>query len=141
MRIISIHVYKTGNEPILLAQTFELGFASIFERGTLKEFINFHSRLVVARTPKDERLEITLEKGICYSYVTTDQIGISIICDNEYPRRVAFDLIYKIIEAFNQFIYSNKLNIQSINTDTDLKFKYLDTMISEWQNPKDSKFV
>ncbi len=48
MRIISIHVYKLGEEePVMLASTFELGFVSIFQRGTLKEFINFNSRLVV----------------------------------------------------------------------------------------------
>lgn len=47
MRIISIHVYKcTSDEPVLLASTYEVGFVSIFQRGTLKEFINFNSRLV-----------------------------------------------------------------------------------------------
>ncbi len=47
MRIISIHVYKcTSEDPIQLACTYELGFVSIFQRGTLKEFINFNSRLV-----------------------------------------------------------------------------------------------
>lgn len=47
MRIISIHVFKcTEEEPVLLASAFELSFVSIFQRGTLKEFINFNSRLV-----------------------------------------------------------------------------------------------
>jgi len=49
MKIISIHVYKTTNEePYLLASAFELGFVSIFQRGTLKEFINFNSRTVMS---------------------------------------------------------------------------------------------
>ena len=47
MKIISIHVYKcSGDEPIMLANAYELGFVSFFQRGTLREFINFNSRLV-----------------------------------------------------------------------------------------------
>jgi hypothetical protein len=48
MRIISIHVYKLGGEePVMLANAYEVSFVSIFQRGTLKEFINFNSRLVI----------------------------------------------------------------------------------------------
>jgi hypothetical protein len=48
MKIISIHVWKLGSEePILLSSGFEVGFVSIFQRGTLKEFINFHARTVI----------------------------------------------------------------------------------------------
>jgi hypothetical protein len=48
MKIISIILYKCGGEePVMLQSAYELGFVSIFQRGTLKEFINFHSRLVI----------------------------------------------------------------------------------------------
>ncbi len=46
--------------------------------------------------------------------------------------------MYKIIENFNQHIYKNNINIYNITKDTDVKFKYLDTMIAEWQNPMES---
>jgi hypothetical protein len=64
---------------------------------------------------------------------------VSLICDEEYPRRVAIDLIYKILENFNQHVYTNKINVQNINKDSDLKFKYISTVISEWQNPNQSE--
>ena len=93
MRLISIHVFKigTGQEPILLSSASDLSFCGFFEKGTVREFINFHSRLIISRTNKEERQEIALEKGICYSYVTSDRIGITIIADEEYHKRVAFD--------------------------------------------------
>lgn len=48
MRIISIQVFKCSEaEPVLLASTYELSFVNYFSRGTLKEFINFNSRLVM----------------------------------------------------------------------------------------------
>jgi len=44
MRIISIQIYKCyGDEPVCLGSTYELGFVGYFQRGTLKEFINFNS--------------------------------------------------------------------------------------------------
>ena len=47
MKILSMHIFNcSGSEPVLLASTYEIGFVSIFQRGTLKEFINFNARLV-----------------------------------------------------------------------------------------------
>ncbi len=63
------------------------------------------------------------------------------ICDEEYPKRVAVDLLFKINEAFSEFVYTEKLDLQSITKDTSLKFKYINTIISEWQNPNDSKYI
>ena len=65
---------------------------------------------------------------------------MTIICDEEYPRRVAVDLIYKIIEALNEHIYTNKINLQTITKDTNIKFKFIETIIADWQNPNDSKY-
>ena len=143
MKLISIHLYsKTSTgECYCLGSAMDLSFAGFFERGTVKEFINFHSRLVVSRTPKEERTEITLEKGVCYCYVTSDNIGISLITDEEYPKRVAFDLIYKIMNEFNDHVFSNKISIDDIKADKDIKFKYIDGIIADWQNPKDSKVI
>lgn len=142
MRIVSIHIYKCSTlEPILLGTASDLSFCGLFEKGTIREFINFNSRLVVSRTPKEDRQEVALEKGICYAYVTSDSIGISIITDEEYPKRVAFDLIYKIMQNLNEFIFTNKINIEKIQKDTDIKFKFIDTIVAEWQNPKESKKI
>lgn len=100
------------------------------------------------RTQPEERLEVVLEKGICYSYHTSDSTGgifyklnfkVTMICDEEYPRRVAVDLLYKIMQNFQDYYFKNQINMQSIKKDTSLKFTFIDTIISEWQNPVESK--
>lgn len=143
MKLISIHIYmkQSAGEPISLGAADDLSFAGFFERSTVREFINFHSRLIISRTPKEERTEIVLEKGICYCYVTSENIGYSIITDEEYPKRVAFDLIYKILNEFNDFIYTNKISLSKITKDVDLKFAYINTIVKDWQDPKQSKLV
>lgn len=90
------------------------------------------------RTAKEERLEIALEKGVCFSYVSSELTGVTIITDEEYPRRVATDLMIKIIEELTAYIYQNKINLQAITKDTDIKFTYIDEIIKTWQNPSES---
>ena len=141
MRILSIHVFSLyKDKPIILASAFQLDFASIFQRGTIKNFINFHSRLVIERVQKDTHAQDQLEKGICYAFSTDDKIGVTMICDEEYPKRVAIDFLLKVHDNFKLFKAQNNLDLNKIEDDTDVKFKYIETEIVDWQDPskKDS---
>ena len=141
MRILSIHVFSLYKaKPIILASAFQLDFASIFQRGTIKNFINFHSRLVIERVQKDTHAQVQLEKGICYAFSSDDKIGVTMICDEEYPKRVAIDFLLKVHDNFKLFKAQNNLDLNKIEDDTDVKFKYIETEIVDWQDPskKDS---
>ena len=141
MRILSIHVFSLYKaKPIILASAFQVDFVSIFQRGTLKNFINFHSRLVIERVQKDTHAQVQLEKGICYAFSSDDKIGVTMICDEEYPKRVAIDFLLKVHDNFKLFQAQNNLDLNKIEDDTDVKFKYIETEIVDWQDPskKDS---
>ena len=136
MRIISIHVfslYKT--KPIILSSAFSVSFVSIFQRGTLKDFLNFHSRLVIERVEKDTHAQVQLEKGVCFAVANDDKIGVTMICDEEYPKRVAIDFLLKVHDNFKIFLTQRNINLNTIEKDTDLKFDYINTEIEEWQDP------
>ena len=136
MRIISIHVFSLyKSKPIILSSAFSLSFVSIFQRGTLKDFLNFHSRLVIERVQKDTHAQVQLEKGICYAIANDDKIGVTMICDEEYPKRVAIDFLLRVHENFKSFMNQKKLDLNSIDQDTDVKFDYISTAIEEWQDP------
>ena len=136
MKIISIHIFSLYHDsPIILSSAFSLSFISIFQRGTLKEFLNFHSRLVIERAPQDTNIQVQLEKGICYGIKTLDKIGVTIICDEEYPKRVAIDFLFKIIEDFKIFLKEKKIDLNIYSTDTCLKYDYIKKEIEEWQDP------
>lgn len=140
MKILSIHVFGlASSSPVILSSAFELSFVSIFQRGTLKEFLNFNSRLIIGKALPDQHLAVELEegKGVCYAVLTTDKIGVTMICDPEYPRRVAIDVLLRIIENFKGFMSENRININKYSVDTDLKYKYIETIIQDWQNPNE----
>ena len=136
MKIISIHIFSLyQDKPIILSSAFSLSFISIFQRGTMKEFLNFHSRLVIERLSKDTSAQIQLEKGICYAIRNSDKIGVTMICDEEYPKRVAIEFLLKIIDDFKIFIMEKKIDLNSYIKDTDIKYEYIKNEIEEWQNP------
>ena len=141
MRIISVQIFSTHNEePIKLGGVFELDFVSFLQRGTIKELINFNSRLVVKKIGKDQPSEITFEgtdRFVCYAMKNSDNLGLVIICDNEYPKRVATDLVYRTMQELNNFFYQNKLNVKSYQKDTDIRFPYINTIIKDWQKPEE----
>ena len=142
MRILSIHIFSLYKEkPIILSSAFSLSFVSIFQRGTLKDFLNFHSRLVIERIQKDTHAEVQLEKGICYALSQADKIGFTMICDEEYPKRVAIQLLFKISDYFKDFLIQNKIELNSIEKDTDVKFNYIANEIEGWQDPTKSDSI
>ena len=136
MKILSIHVFSLYNsKPIILSSAFALSFVSIFQRGTLKDFLNFHSRLVIERVDKDTHAQVQLEKGICYAISNSDNIGVTMICDEEYPKRVAIDFLLKIHDNFKTFVQEKKLDLNMYTTDTDVKYEYIANEIEGWQDP------
>ena len=136
MKIISIHIFSLYKEkPIILSSAFALSFVSILQRRTLKEFANFHSRLVIERLQKGAMTEVKLEQGICYAISQVEKIGCTIICDEEYPKRIAIELLIKIVDNFKDFLAKEKIDLNSIEKDTDVKFDYLKNTIIEWQDP------
>ena len=136
MKILSIHIFSLYLEkPIILSSAFSLSFISIFQRGTLKEFLNFHSRLVIERVSQDTNVQVKLEKGICYAIRNSDKIGVTMICDEEYPKRVAIDFLLKIIDNFKIFIIEKNIDLNLYTEDKDIKYEYIKNEIEEWQNP------
>ena len=57
------------------------------------------------------------------------------ICDEEYPKRVAIDFLLRVHENFKFFMNQKKLDLNSIDKDTDVKFEYIATEIEAWQDP------
>ncbi len=136
MKILSIHIFSLYQvKPIILSSAFSLSFVSIFQRGTLKDFLNFHSRLVIERVSQDTHAQVQLEKGICFAIANSDKIGVTMICDEEYPKRVAIDFLLKVHNDFKTFISEKKLDLNLYTNDTDVKYPNIATEIEEWQDP------
>ena len=54
---------------------------------------------------------------------------------NNNPKRVAIEFLLKISDNFKTFLAQNKINLNTIDRDTDIKFDYIKNEIEEWQDP------
>ena len=57
------------------------------------------------------------------------------ICDEEYPKRVAIDFLMKVHDNFKTFVAEKKLDLNLYTADTDVKYDYIANEIVEWQDP------
>ncbi|RHY94649.1 hypothetical protein DYB37_011459 [Aphanomyces astaci] len=89
-------------EPPILASAFDLNSFNYFKRSTVRDMINFFSRTFIKRTPKGQRQSIQHEEYNCHVYVRQDGLAGIVVCDQEYPPRVAFALMNKFLEEFNK---------------------------------------
>ncbi|ETW06641.1 hypothetical protein H310_02832 [Aphanomyces invadans] len=105
MKIVAIQFLRAEQgeaEPPILASAFDLNSFSYFKRSTVRDMINFFSRTFIKRTPKGQRQSIQHEEYNCHVYVRQDGLAGIVVCDQEYPPRVAFALMNKFLEEFHK---------------------------------------
>ncbi|CAJ0845386.1 2074_t:CDS:2, partial [Entrophospora sp. SA101] len=91
MKLYSITIFATEpNQPAInLAGEYDLsGF----------EFMTFFAKTVAERTKPGQRQSVEENNYVFYAFSRPEGLTGIIICDNEYPQRVAFSLLNKILE-------------------------------------------
>lgn len=63
--------------------------------------INFFSRTFIKRSQAGQRQSIQHEEYTCHVYVKADGLSGIAVTDQEYPPRVAFALLNKLMESYH----------------------------------------
>ncbi|GAA5937105.1 palmitoyltransferase YKT6 [Sporobolomyces koalae] len=103
MKILSIQLLdvRPGVPAIAVAAAQDLSSFSFYQRGAIGEFMNFFSRTVSERTPSGQRQSVQENSYTAHVYSRqSDNLSGVIITDQEYPVRVAFSLLNKILDEF-----------------------------------------
>ncbi|GAA5835214.1 hypothetical protein JCM5353_002822 [Sporobolomyces roseus] len=103
MKILSIQLLhvQPGSPAIAIAAAQDLSSFSFYQRGAIGEFMNFFSRTVSERTPSGQRQSVQENSYTAHVYSRqSDSLSGVIITDQEYPVRVAFSLLNKILDEF-----------------------------------------
>ena len=101
MKILSLSIWKKeGEKAEELMSIHEVAEFGYFQRTTVADFLKFTSQFMAERTAPGERKSVKEREYICHSLTKSDKIGGVLICDEEYPQRVAFSFILKILDDF-----------------------------------------
>ncbi|GBG24558.1 Synaptobrevin-like YKT6 [Hondaea fermentalgiana] len=135
MKITGISILKWKEdtaEPVFLASATELSSFGFFQRGTAAQFVKFISRTLIKRTPAGKRQTVEHEGNNVHTYLRSDGLGCAVVADAEYPERVAFTIMSKLIEQFHSQ-YAQQW--PTVMEDATLSFEPLDQAIIEYQDP------
>lgn len=124
----------TDESGMILASESDLSSFGFFERGSVGEFMQFFSSTVAARTRPGQRQSVQEgENYIGHCYARTEGLAGVIISDKEYPVRVAFSLLNKILDEFiSKYPPSSWQNAPK---NSKLDFIPLKDYLSKYQDP------
>lgn len=105
MRIISIHVMKWAEDnSLFLSSVDDLTFLNYFKRSYFREGLRFGARTACNRTKPGEPLSLNLpdQQAKCYIYINKQNLAGLVIADDEYPERIAFMIITKVLKEYTE---------------------------------------
>uniref|UniRef100_A0A8C7QR80 YKT6 v-SNARE homolog n=1 Tax=Oncorhynchus mykiss TaxID=8022 RepID=A0A8C7QR80_ONCMY len=133
MKLYSLSVlHKGATKSNLLKSAYDLSSFSFFQRSSVQEFMTFTSALIVERSCC---LRPAHSAYLCHVYVRNDSLSAVVIADSEYPQRVAFTLLDKVLEEFSRQVDS--IDWPSGNPET-INYKALDIHLAKYQNPREA---
>ena len=138
MQLVAIILYKWRPEaPLEVSASLDLTKFSYFQRKAVREFIKFHSRVIVGRTSKGQRQSVSVEQNIgkCHCFVNNNGLAGAVLADADYPMRVAFTLLN---EAMRQFEAKQGNKWMKVETDTELDFPEGAEMLAKFQDPSEA---
>ena len=103
MKVTGLFILKnngTQAEPFILGQATDLSSFGYFQRGPVREMLNFASRTVCKRTAPGQRQSVQHEEYLIHIYNNKDNLTGMAVVDKEYPARSAFCIINKIMDEF-----------------------------------------
>mmetsp|Transcript_25512 Transcript_25512/g.25759 ORF Transcript_25512/g.25759 Transcript_25512/m.25759 type:complete len:200 (+) Transcript_25512:97-696(+) len=135
MRILAIGILRYNSDcedSIMLVQACELSSFGFFQRGSAREMITFFSKTICKRTPPGQRQSVQNQDYFVHVFMRTDGLCGCVTCDSEYPPRVAFSLLTKLLDDFS-------IQVPSWRTETKhetLTWPPLDDAVIRYQDPE-----
>lgn len=102
-----------------------------FNEEALKKWSLFFSKTITKRTPPGQRQSVQNQDYFVHVYMRADGLCGCITCDAEYPPRVAFSLLTKILEDFSIQVPSWRTEKRS----EAIVWPPLDEAVVKYQNP------
>jgi len=115
----------------MLVEAQELSTFGFFQRGTVKEMITFFSKTCGERTPVGMRQSIQKDDYYIHVYKRADGLCGTCTCDAEYPPRIAFSLLTKLLEDFE---LQNK-EWSKVTVSDSVEWPPLEEQLQKYQDP------
>ena len=126
-------------EPIIISQVFDVAEFNYFQRSSVRQFLTTFTRIFVKRTTLGKRLAVEHEGHVVHTWTLTNGLSGCVVCDQEYPSRVAFSLIRKMLDEFMQTYpdgSGSSAPAWAALGENAVQLESLNKMIVSYQDPK-----
>lgn len=134
MKILGIGLLRYNpdvEDPVMLIQACELTNFGFFQRGSVREMITFFNKTIAKRTTPGQRQSVQNEEYYVHVFMRTDGLCATATCDSEYPPRVAFSLLSKIMEEFDAAVPTWKTE----KRNEAVVWPQLEVLLAKYQDP------
>uniref|UniRef100_A0AC35TS78 GDP-Man:Man(3)GlcNAc(2)-PP-Dol alpha-1,2-mannosyltransferase n=1 Tax=Rhabditophanes sp. KR3021 TaxID=114890 RepID=A0AC35TS78_9BILA len=139
MKVFSIlifHKNEPDNKVKLMKTEMDLSSFGLFQRNTVRDFMQFTSKLFIERSTIPSRSSVKEQEYWCHAYVRSDGLSGVCITDDEYQQRVAFTMLSKVLEDFLSHVPESKW--ATVTKTDDCKYEGLKAHLTRWQNPSEA---
>ncbi|KAF1948065.1 snare-like protein [Clathrospora elynae] len=148
MKIVYIGIIKNEGKSVELSAERALAGFNYFTRGSIGEFLSFSAETIAGRTLPGQRQSVK-DKDTDYmfhAYARSEGVCGIIATDQEYPNKVAHQLLSKIVDEFTskypRTAYANAEAKAAANKDSaKLPFPELANYIVKYQDPQEADSV
>lgn len=137
MKVYYIGILKADSDAVELAASKDVSSFSFFERSSVGQFMTFFSTTIATRTAKGQRQSIEENNYIGHVYCREEGLAGVVISDKEYPVRVAFSILNKVLDEYlTAHPKQDWDSTTNANKSTrDITFAPLDEYLKRYQDP------
>lgn len=135
MRLYSLQILFKAEKSKILQASYDLSTFSFFQRGPVREFMDFGARLLCERTERCQRGMVERQDTVCHVYVRHDNLCGVLFSDQEYPPRVAQSVLTKATEDFAAGCPSDRWSTMPEGSGG---CKKIDEYLQRYQNPAEA---
>lgn len=135
MKVYGLAVlHKSSGTAKHLAFCKDVSSFGYFQRSSVGEFLQFFSKTVAERCADGSRQSIEEDQCVFHAHCRSDGLVGVVICDAEYPWRVAFSLIGKMLEEFTTLYPEGTWT----GNTADTPYKAMNQHLVKYQNPEEA---
>mmetsp|Transcript_28274 Transcript_28274/g.39310 ORF Transcript_28274/g.39310 Transcript_28274/m.39310 type:complete len:204 (-) Transcript_28274:18-629(-) len=137
VKIVCIAVFRhegKSKRAVKLAEVEDLSGFSFFSRGKAREFITFGCRTTCERTPLGERVSVGCgyKDFVAHSMVRSDGLSGVAVTDEEYPKDMAYQVLYLILRDVNAKL---KDKWKKVKQDSKVSPPFMVKYLKDYQEP------
>lgn len=138
MKLFYIGVFKNldSKKVLELTSVKDVSSFSYFERTPVGQFMSFFAETISGRTTPGQRQSVKENNYMGHVYARSEGVAAVVITDQEYPVRVAFSLLNKVLDEYLVKYQAATIQEATKPNNASMALPALEQYIKTYQDPQ-----